>query len=589
MLVPLIVQMVLLCAVAGMEIQAERDRETSVRAMSIANAVDDIHCNVYEVLEPYVSEATIAPADLNLRMKDALKRIREDFALVRKYTADDLILQEKIGRCEQASESMVMVIQNTDVLTRRTDSDFATRTAMLLELRSCLKTFLNTHVALKQLGEESRRRAGGSPEVQTTLRRNALILIGAIGLFNVVACSVLVVFLTRGITNRLHQLSDNSLRVAAGVPVGKVLLGDDEIARLDSTFRSMVAIMQEDSRRQNVIVANALDTICTLSATGKFVSANPAAARLFGRDVTGVYFVDVVQKSDVPRALSYFEALTKGTPLDLGEIGIIGGDGKEIDTLWSAHWSPEEESVFCVIHDISERTRAERLKQEVMAMITHDLRSPLNTLQNVMHFFDTEGIGQADERSTRYMIMGHRNLQRMLDLVNDLLDIEKIKSGTMTLEKTPVLLAQCFSATRESTASYAEDLNVLLQFEDSDCVVDADESELARVLTNLVSNALKFTPAGKQIVVSAVADGGNAVICVADEGPGLTDEESSSIFGRFQQSKDSRLKHKGGSGLGLTICKAIVELHGGTIWVESKVGQGSSFKFTLPLVPASKH
>jgi signal transduction histidine kinase len=179
------------------------------------------------------------------------------------------------------------------------------------------------------------------------------------------------------------------------------------------------------------------------------------------------------------------------------------------------------------------------------------------------------------------MLMGRRNTERMLWLINDLLDIEKMKSGNMNLDLRPLDLNSCFIKLEETLGALAEEGETKLDVEKTGAIVSADGKLIDRVLTNLMGNALRYTGKGKRISISCLEKEDFAEIRIKDEGPGIAASDLDIVFERFRQLKDSKVK--GGSGLGLTICKAIVELHGGKIWAESVLGQGTTFAFTLPL------
>jgi signal transduction histidine kinase len=297
-------------------------------------------------------------------------------------------------------------------------------------------------------------------------------------------------------------------------------------------------------------------------------------------ELLGKHFIDLIVGTDANKALDYLEKL-KTSNEDPLEVSMVSRTNGTIETLWSAHWSEEEKSTFCVIHDMTDRKRAEKLRQEVTAMITHDLRTPLSTINNVLDFFESGHSGSFDEKGRRYVLMAKRNADRMVSLINDLLDIEKIKSGMMHLEIDVIALTRVFKTCSDISAGIAEEMNVKLVFEPTDILVAADESRLDRVLTNLVANAIRYSPKGGTVRISARKQRNAILIEVQDQGPGIPADMIESVFERFQQVTGQLDKSKGGSGLGLTICKAIIELHGGKIWAESK-GAGSTFAFTLP-------
>jgi len=223
---------------------------------------------------------------------------------------------------------------------------------------------------------------------------------------------------------------------------------------------------------------------------------------------------------------------------------------------------------------------AEALKQEMIVMVTHDLRTPLATLQNILKFLRSGNFGQLNEKGTEYIKIADRNVHRMSNLVHDLLDAETFKSGLLTLTKDEVSIYDCFVAAAELSGASAEDGGIEIQISHTDLLVKADQDQITRVIANLIGNAIKFSPPGGIIKIAATENEETVFTTVEDQGPGIPVNQMENIFERFRQADNSN-KGKGGSGLGLSICKAIVELHGGEIWAENLPHSGSRFTFTL--------
>ena len=227
----------------------------------------------------------------------------------------------------------------------------------------------------------------------------------------------------------------------------------------------------------------------------------------------------------------------------------------------------------------------EKLRDSLTGMIVHDLRTPLTSLLTGLQTFDALGDLSADQRELLEIAI--RGGNTLLGMINDLLDISKMESGSLTLERAPVspaalidqALAQIDSLARAKSLSLARDLAPDLP----DLV--ADEEKLRRTLVNLLGNAVKFTPRGGTITVSAgIEPGGRAVrFAVGDTGEGIPAEAFERIFEKFGQVETRKGGRKMSTGLGLTFCKMVAEAHGGRIWVESTLGQGSAFSFLIPL------
>ena len=236
-----------------------------------------------------------------------------------------------------------------------------------------------------------------------------------------------------------------------------------------------------------------------------------------------------------------------------------------------------------VFHNMADALdEADRLKQEVIAMVTHDLRTPITTISAFLELLEAKLFGELTEQGKGSLTAAQFSADRMMTLVNELLDIEKIKSGMMELEIAPVDITFLLNQTAASVRDWAAERKVSIKIAESNLTVNADAHRLTQVLINLSSNAIKFSPENSTVTLGANAITGGIQFYVQDQGAGIPADKIAKIFDRFQQVHATDAKEKGGSGLGLAICKAIVELHGGTIAVESSPGQGSKFTFVIP-------
>lgn len=219
-------------------------------------------------------------------------------------------------------------------------------------------------------------------------------------------------------------------------------------------------------------------------------------------------------------------------------------------------------------------------------MVTHDLRTPLGTVNNVFDFLHRGQLGELNDKGQRFVESGLRNTSRMMSLINDLLDIEKIKSGNFEIDCDEVDVGDLLKGCADLYATTAAAQNIKLVVNDTDAVVWGDHDKLLRLLSNLVGNAIKFTPQGGQITLSAEQKDGSVNLSVKDTGPGIPKDKLTNVFERYLQIEG---EHKSsGSGLGLAICKMFAEAHGGRIWVESEEGKGAEFIVCLPAGKGSK-
>jgi len=233
-------------------------------------------------------------------------------------------------------------------------------------------------------------------------------------------------------------------------------------------------------------------------------------------------------------------------------------------------------------HDMAKTiVESARMKQELVGMLTHDLRTPLTFIQGYLEMQKQGLLGESNERGQKLVRLADRNSFHMMGLINDLLDSQKIESDMLTIEQEEVCVAELFEAVRMTTEDWVAEHGIKFNIQDSDLFVTGDQEKLTRVLLNLVSNAVKYSKDGDTISLGANMTGNFVEMTVADQGPGIPKDMLKAVFERFQQVKGDSQATKG-SGLGLAICKQLVNLHGGKIWVTSERNKGSVFHFTIP-------
>lgn len=225
-----------------------------------------------------------------------------------------------------------------------------------------------------------------------------------------------------------------------------------------------------------------------------------------------------------------------------------------------------------------------RQKDWFVGMVAHDLRSPLSTLVSVLDLVSGDyGLSDVEKQEMLEMVKG--NIDGMLSLIGDLLDLNAIQTGEVKLEKSDLNLTEYVTGVVWGTHQLAEakEIELVIEVAEDLPVVEADPNRIRQVLVNLISNAIKFSNRGSRVEVSAVREDGVVCIAVQDQGQGIRPEEIGKLFKDFQRTSTRPTEGEASSGLGLSITKRLVELHGGQVGVESTYGQGSRFYFTLPV------
>jgi signal transduction histidine kinase len=233
-----------------------------------------------------------------------------------------------------------------------------------------------------------------------------------------------------------------------------------------------------------------------------------------------------------------------------------------------------------------ELERANKLQADFSAMIAHDLRSPLVNILGVVEVMMQGVFGAVTEEQSKWLARLQANARGLVDLISDFLDLSKLESGYIDLQRQRVALGEIIERSIENFRLIAANRKISLRGTVDSALppVDADPRRLDQVLNNLISNAIKFTPEGGEVEVAAASAGHDqARLSVRDNGEGIAPEEIGQIFEKYRQGGNVRQAKEKGTGLGLVICKMIVEAHGGRIWAESEPGKGSVFYVSLPL------
>jgi signal transduction histidine kinase len=227
---------------------------------------------------------------------------------------------------------------------------------------------------------------------------------------------------------------------------------------------------------------------------------------------------------------------------------------------------------------------ASQHKSEFLANMSHELRTPLNAIIGFSEVLTDRMFGELNEKQEEYLKDIYASGTHLLSLINDILDLSKIEAGRMELELTefdlPTAIENALMLVRERAGRRS--LTLQTNIDDRLVQIQADERKVRQVVLNLLSNAIKFTPEGGCIDVSAIPKDGCVEVSVSDTGIGIAPEDQEKVFEEFRQVGTAAKKIEG-TGLGLTLCRKFVELHGGRIWVKSQVGEGSTFAFNIPV------
>jgi len=383
-----------------------------------------------------------------------------------------------------------------------------------------------------------------------------------------------------------------------------------------------------ESRYRKLLHA-APDAILEVNEEGRILMLNEAVERMFGysrAELLGLsvdHLVPASMRSGHSQHRAAYAKRPNTRPMGTGlELQGQRKDGSlfPVEISLSPNWIEGSLHVIASVRDITERKavenriqalreqytaeltmkneqlearnreveQANRLKNEFLASMSHELRTPLHTIIGFSELLTEQLEGPLGEKQQRFV--GHilQDARHLLELINEILDISKIESGRLELKRESFDFSQCVEEVLAGIRHQAATKNITLEnknrFQSS---LYADRLRVKEILYNLLSNAVKFTPERGRVWVEGSSEGGTLHVSVCDTGIGIPEQEHPSIFEKFYQVGDASGGTREGTGLGLPITKHLVELHGGTISVESRPGQGSSFRLTFPLLPAT--
>jgi PAS domain S-box-containing protein len=365
----------------------------------------------------------------------------------------------------------------------------------------------------------------------------------------------------------------------------------------DVTERKGAEQALERVRLQNeLLLESAGEGIVGIDREGKVTFVNPAAAEILHRyafEMVGQPLHDVIRMVVDGEVIAFershaFRTLADGQPRR-DERALTRDDGTTFPAeLTVAATRAEDDITGAVVtfRDVSERFAVDRMKDEFVSVVGHELRTPLTSIRGSLGLLAGGVLGELPEQAERMLQIAISNTDRLVRLINDILDLERIQSGKIELELEPQAARDLLEATVQVLAVSAAEHGVVLRVEAGDDELLGDHDRLVQALTNLTGNAIKFSEAGSQVVLGARAEGGEVLLEVRDEGRGIPAEHLDRIFDRFHQVDASDARELGGTGLGLAISRSIVDQHGGRIWAESVVGEGSTFAIALPVLRA---
>jgi len=558
-------------------LQAEHARVIVTEANKLIRLIYDAGAE----LVPYTSHRTKSAAQ---RYQEILDQISIQYDLLRKLSANNPREMEVLKNFEPGLANGLKMLNTVKLSLESGEDSYDALMAVGHHRKQLFELSHEVHEQMNALTAPEEEIAKESPEKQrlTSERIRAALWLGLA--LNIIVALGLARYFSKQVVQRLNVITENTYRVASDKPLNERLAGTDEIAKLDTIFHTMADALQLARQRERAVIDNALDIICSFDLSYKFVTINNACKQIWGYEpsqLLGTGLQKLLSAEDFARIGDFFNDLKeKGN--GSFECKVKKLDGTLVEMLWTVQFSHLEGLFFSVARDVSAEREVARMKQQFLAMVSHDLRTPLNSVLNLLTLVGEGTYGELDGTGKKRITAAEEDVQRLVKLINELLQLERLEAGKLQLAMSEVYVEDLVRRALNSVRATAEEKLIRFDTSIDEQKVAADPDKIIQVLVNLVSNAIKASDSAQTIRIEGKRSGSMVTVVVEDHGCGIPKDKQRTIFEPFEQLSQNGSKE--GFGLGLAICRRIIEGHNGEMKLESEPGQGSKFMFTLPRV-----
>ncbi len=577
---PVLCQLLFVACLLILLFEAQQDAQREAHSKTVIAQVQHIENNVGNgVMSAILYQASNGMMGEEMTERD-IAGVQDEIDKLAKLTADDKVQSANVHKIFLASGPM---FENRRILNKLIGAERNTyRQSMEKSGYPQEKAFLTAVLAVVEQENDTRRR---NPEQKQIWRFFINILLVAAIAASIALAFILSRMYSTSVTKRLARVAENSQKLSKRQTMEMPLEGRDEIAELDAVLHQVDSVIALASEREKALVENSADIICSIDRDGLFLRVNEASLHNLGyrpQEMIGKTAVVFAAADDANLMTQNIGQSVETGSGQLFECRMHRKDNQFVDTLWSTYWSQQDTALFSVIHDITQRKELERLKEEFVAMVSHDLRTPLTSVMDSIEMMKSGAVGELNEETESELDGAERNLSRLISLINDLLDFEKMQSGTLALEKNACSLIDLVADALRAVKPLCLERAIKITEPSKDFQMLGEHDRLVQVLVNLISNAVDFSPNQGTVIISANQSGSFVHVMITDQGPGIATEYQDSIFQAFEQAPKRPDSNREGTGLGLPIARLMVEAHGGTIGVISEPGQGSTFWFDIP-------
>jgi len=423
-------------------------------------------------------------------------------------------------------------------------------------------------------------------EAQSLRRRIAVTL--AIGLGSSLILSLgLAILFSRNILRRLRNIELHASSLGEGTELFKPTANGDELSELDRIIYDSAAALEEARRRERAILDNAGEVLCSLNEDLEILTLGAPASRLWMRspdELKGKSISDLLSQPLAADFKSHCNSLSTSNSKEAIEFDskIMLPNGTERDIRWNLHWSTENSIFFCIARDTTEAKAIEAMKQRLVAIVSHDLRTPLSSVSNTISLLLAGKRGELAPSVVNELRKSEDNLAQLMELVRDLLDLERLEGGVMKLESSCVSAVDVCSIARETTQMLANEKQVTVEPPFGDAAMQGDERRILQVVTVFLKQAIGATPPRSTVRFTIAEMDGFVEIGIIDQGAPIREAEISAIFERFAPEKANADSSTRRGNLTLALAKAIADAHNGALGVRNISSAGKAFWIRIP-------
>ena len=428
--------------------------------------------------------------------------------------------------------------------------------------------------------------------------KNIAVIFVTASLLAVGISMVVAILIAHSITQPIGEMREQALRIARGDYSRKVTVhGKDELGQLAVTFNQLAEqieetqdAMESERNRLNSVLSHMSDGVVATDRRGKVITINDMALSLLGISKEAAIGQNILNLLDIEKDYTLRKILESTEELLIERKESKYGDTMIIRVEFSMirRESGFISGLVAVLHDVTEQEQNERDRREFVSNVSHELRTPLTSMRSYIETL-SEGAWQDQEMAPRFLKITLDETDRMIRMINDLLDLSRMDNGNLKLNIEMVNFNELVNFVLDRfdviIANSEKKYRIVREFTQRPLFVEVDTDRMIQVIDNIMNNAIKYSPDGGKITVRLMETHNNVILSITDQGLGIPKKDISRIFERFYRVDKARARKQGGTGLGLAISKEVVKALGGTIWATSIENYGSTFYISLPYEP----